>query len=370
MPSKKKLGASKGKPKSSSSRKISRTTNHKSSKLEQKPFPFLDLPTELREQIYINYVRARFISGIPEKYRFQYEKTRGPILYRCRCLGWKTAAGLPHNSLALSLVNRQTYAEIQSIIYQEVQPTFQLNLYVPVGKDGRTPGQFCDKDTNTKLSNFNGRFISQFASGLCMTKVQMGWLAKFRNVMIDIICGPRFLDGPEYLAILAALRPFHNALKSQTRTYPMELHFCWMHLYPDNEEGIPKIDQILRWERLEMARETINWQFKFLKKVEFSSNGEVPMGWEFEEDEDFHEDPETDGRWFWTDSLAHGKKGFIVVEVVDEHESDMSELDMSDRSEDEKDRMSTPSYILDHREYNSDGKLVHEYDSDGDQTIT
>lgn len=109
-------------------------------KVEQKPFPFLKLPPELRDQIYTDYVRAAILHLKSKILDPDYNDKTIPILYYVR-----KRHVLSRNSLALTLVSHQIHDEIQPIIHQNVVPKIQLRDYLPIGRDGTTPGIFATK---------------------------------------------------------------------------------------------------------------------------------------------------------------------------------------------------------------------------------
>lgn len=351
MPPKKKSRTSKAQPKTTSAVKATRATTKKASKAERKLFPFLDLPSELREQIYVEYVRAAFIEAVPRFIRHEYLGNRVPIRYYA-----SSKDILRRYTLALSLVNHQTYAEILPVIFQEVAPVFQLTHYLPLGKDGKTPGALCDKATNEQLPGFN----HDLRSDVCITKLEMSYLAKFNTFELWINTGPGFMEGRDYLAVLETLQRFRAAIikESETRTNPMHLEFRWTH-YTPKDEALPLLDNILRSQKLDATWTTLGWQFKFLGKVKFGWRGEVYRDWEFEEDEEPNEDPEDTRKWYWMTNDWEDKRGYAVLDVVDDHESDIT-IDP-----DEMDPFDGLPELENDREYNSEGELLHEYDSDG-----
>lgn len=155
---------------------------------------------------------------------------------------------------------------------------------------------------------------------LDMMKLDMAYLAKFGSIEVRIGTGPGFLGGRDYVALLNVLQDFRAAIikENETRTHPMLLHFIWEHFYPDPED-IPRMDEILRFQKLEAVRTTIEWPFEFLEKVNFTrGSSEIEGKWNFEQDANFPE--AASGRRFWMNNWEHGFGGFAVIDVVDENE--------------------------------------------------
>lgn len=171
-----------------------------------------------------------------------------------------------------------------------------------------------------------------------MTKLDVAHLAKFNNIEIIIGTGPGFLDGPDYVALVNSLHTFRAAVikENENRVHPMTINFRWDHYYPDTED-VQRVDQIFRSQKLELARNTIQWPFQFLEKVNCVEEvTDIEGHWNFEQDEN---EPEQSGRWFWMNNWALGTRGFAIVDVVDENESEMtedeSEIDPQDEDDEE-----------------------------------
>lgn len=281
---------------------------------------------------------------------FPYHDPEGPI---CHIVSKGLQPRLlARGSLALLLINRQIYTEISPIIFQNVEPTLSLDDYLPIGNDGSTPGYLCDKASGERLPGFD-RFVAPVHPARDMTKLDTAYFAKFNSVKIRIRTGPGFLDGPDYIALLGVLETFRAAVikENETRTHPMQLNFDWSHFYLESED-ISRIDQIFRAQRLELARNTIQWHFKFLDKVKFTEDdADIEGRWNFELDEFYPDEADQSGRWFWATNFELGRRGFALVDVVDENESEMSddedEFDTDDEDEDIPDLLDGDSAVDD-----------------------
>lgn len=49
--------------------------------------------------------------------------------------------------------------------------------------------------------------------------------------------------------------------------------------------------------------------------------------WNYELDEEFLQDPDTAGMWFWMNHMLERQRGFAIIDVVEDHESLMSDLE-------------------------------------------
>ncbi|KAF2423750.1 hypothetical protein EJ08DRAFT_664092 [Tothia fuscella] len=307
----------------------------KSERADTSVFPFLKLPAELREDIYIIFFRNFTIryaeSGLEERLLRKAIKQQAisgnPIGIR--------PGILCKNTLALLRVNQQIYREASKIIRTEYIAVIGVYDYLPRNGESRSIteplGLECDEETHEKIGTCGSNELDCELVYTCLTQLDMSEIAKLRNLHLLVQLGPAFPSTQSYSTLMALMTRIakHLTAENATNPYPQNLCLQFKRRADVDEIEMPMYAMVAKFAKVEMMAESLGWCFVDVPNFRLElKNDAYDIG--FVEITTSNNEPgsgQTERAFKYADGYRR-KSGVTFLTTVDD-----IEVDMSDESE-------------------------------------
>lgn len=244
-------------------------------------FPFLQLPAELRNEIYRLVLLPNHTSP--------YKGIRGRIEL--------DEFGAPHQrpwSLNLLRTCSQINKEGSHILYTEATLSGSIFEYLGykdgvlgICRDDVTMDSFPDSDSFEDMA-LDGLRPERGNCLFTRFKHAIDVVARFRNLDLTVFLDPQFPSFRQYTAVASRLTKLVAAIQKENKSNPktMKIALHWAMWDPESDRIAMQDESELyfTWKKIRATAQTLEWPFEKLRNVDFMRCEELFMGgYEFTE---------------------------------------------------------------------------------------